>query len=359
MENYDQYKRVINQIRKLDTLSLVDIASSKLRFIESTHLNNWNGFLPWYLLMLIKLSFEYGGENFPPRQADEKMLIKLINLLHNFEERAHVSILEGENDFGVIRFLRRISFQQFWLQQSLNYWTILRQKEIFCKLSKDDEIRIHIEKELNGLALDTFLELSFIVWAWLSKYPNKYTFDSELLFSNMIYSKQEISSFCSSLSLEQPEVKKHLTERKQKIENAFFQLLEVTPFTKHPFLKIENKYLVYSKKVLAETISNCFYDKVKTEGGNKLAQKFGFLFEGYIDKCISTINYNFYKEKDLQKEFPNKKVTDFLIPFEDMSLMIEAKAVEMRPIAKVNPVEDVLQNELKDSIIKGVIQGFS
>jgi len=58
-------------------------------------------------------------------------------------------------------------------------------------------------------------------------------------------------------------------------------------------------------------------------------------------------------------QFPDDKVTDFLLPFEEFNLLIELKAIEMSPIAQVNPTNEVLENELQESVCKGVVQGYS
>ena len=150
-----------------------------------------------------------------------------------------------------------------------------------------------------------------------------------------------------------------LRNRKQVIENPYLQLLETSPFIRYPTLKLDNRYLVYSQKLLKETISNIFYDVMKTEGGSDLAELFGKILENYIDRGLATLNIEYHVEKKLLSAFPDRNVTDFLVPLSDLTLLIEVKAVELRPIVKVFPADKPLQHELEDSIIKGTIQGFS
>ena len=155
------------------------------------------------------------------------------------------------------------------------------------------------------------------------------------------------------------EVEDYLKNRKQLIKNPYLQLTEMSPFVRYPLLKLGDEYLVYSYQVLKETISNIFYDVMKSEGGSPLAEEFSVVLERYVDRGVASLGIEYYVEKDLFHAFPDENVTDFLIPFSDFTLMIEVKAVEMRPIVKANPKNKPLQRELEDSIIKGTVQGFS
>jgi hypothetical protein len=154
-------------------------------------------------------------------------------------------------------------------------------------------------------------------------------------------------------------VKKYLRERKKAIENPYLQLTETSPFIRYPVLKLDGSYLVYSQKLLKETISNTFYDVMKAQGGSDLAKKFGFILEEYVKRDLASLKQDYYSEKELSRTFPGVNVTDFLVPFSDLTLFIEVKAIEMRPIVKVSPKNKSLRRELYDSIIKGTIQGFS
>ncbi|BCY17687.1 hypothetical protein hrd7_15360 [Leptolinea sp. HRD-7] len=282
-----------------------------------------------------------------------------MNLIDNFEGAETNPFLLGDRPTDIQKFIRTLAFQQFWIQKKFRAWTISRQKVLFCSLPTDNPIRKTIEESLKLDDIEYFLELSWLVWAWLMNNPRAFIFSPGDLFHNLDYSKHEINSFCSAISLLPDDVKKFLNNRKQLIENPFLQLTEISPFVRYPFLKIEEKILVYSQEVLKETISNIFYDVMKSEGGSSLAEKFGTELEKYVGRCISSLGFAHYIEKDLFRAFPKENVVDFLLPFSEFALLIEVKAIEMRPIVKVNPKNKPLQHELQDSVIKGVIQGFS
>lgn len=359
MGDRKEFNKIQHQLEKLDIYSLVMAAMSKLREVEAKPINELNGFYPWRLLLLIKWAYEFGGVRHPLWLVDENMLVKLLNLIHDFEGAEPNPFLEEGTVLGVQKFLRTIAFQQFWTQIKLGTWAISRQKILFCDLSPDDPIRLNIERAMNGLDVGIFLELSWLVWTWLMKNVKNYVFRSDSMFQNLQYPKSEIEAFCSALSLSPIEVKIYLKNRRQLIKNPFLQLTEMSPFVRYPFLKIGDEYMVYSQQVLKETISNIFYDVMKLEGGSTLAEKFSLKLEKYVERGLSALGISYYNEEDLFRVFPGENVTDFLLPFSDFTLMIEVKAIEMRPIVRVNPENKSLQRELEDNVIKGTIQGFS
>ena len=359
MSSFDQFKRVRNQIRKLDTLSLVYTATAKLHEIDTKPFEEWGGFLPWRLLSLIKWGFEYGGENYPLHKADKNTLGKLMNMLHEFEDAETDPFLKENSFTGLQKFLRTRAFQQFWSQNPLGHWIIARQKVLFCDLPSEHPIHINFEQSMKGIRMIDFLVLSVSLWSWMKMESNDIRFQPEILFQNLGYPKDIIFSYCNAISLTPYGVKNYLRERNKAINNPYFQLMEISPYIRYPILKLNGSYLVYSQRLFNVTISNTFYDVMKAQGGNDLAEKFGFILEEYVKRDLASLKLNFYTEKELSRTFPRVKVTDFLVPFSDFTLFIEVKAIEMRSIVKVSPKNESLRRELNDSIIKGTIQGFS
>ena len=98
---------------------------------------------------------------------------------------------------------------------------------------------------------------------------------------------------------------------------------------------------------------------MKIVGGSALFERFGQVFENYIAKSFNSIPIKFLSEKELMRSFPGKKVTDFLIPYKEFNLLVELKAIQLNQIARVNPSNSILNTELRDSVCKGIIQGYS
>lgn len=359
MDSFEAFKKIRNQLRKLDRDSLVIIVIQKLRSIEGKEPNEWHSFLPWRLLLLLKWGFEFCGENYPLIISDELMLAKLINKVHTFEEAEQNPFLEQGDVGGINKFLRTLSFQQFWLQREMYYLDIARQIELFCNLPPDDFLRHEIENYLDGMDLKEFISFFWLIWVWAAEKPTNLAFNNEIIFGNTRITDEVINKFLGLISLQANEIKKYLQERKDKIKNPYFQLLERSPFVRYPILRSNNGYLLYSEKLIIEAITNYFYDTMKTIGGSNLFERFGQIFEEYISKSLNFINDEVISERVLMRSFSGQKVTDFLIPYTEFNLLIELKAIELNQIARVNPTNAILSTELRDSICKGVIQGFS
>lgn len=357
MSFHDKFKRVRNRLSKIETMSLIQLCSVKLHEIENKHISEWGGWLPWNLVLLIKWSVEHGGKQYPTRQATKTVITKLMNLMND---------LPSENVFlkdtgigGLQKFVRTTAFQQFWYQTRLNSWELSRQYLLFCEIPKEHPIQKNFENNL-GLNTKRFLELCLLLWTWLGKNQNNIAFKPSVLSSVTNFTREEIISFLNSISLTLEELKIFLNERKQRIENPYFQLTEVTPLTRFPLLRDnQDNYLVYSRRIFERTVSSFFYDITKDTGGSLLSEQFASLFEKYIDQNISSLSLNYYPETELYKQFIKEKVTDFLLPFDDCTVMLEAKAIEMRPTVQVYPGNKQLERELRDSVVKAAYQGFS
>jgi hypothetical protein len=356
--SYLAFKKLRNQLGKYDVISIVAEASKKLREIENQSFDKFDGWLPWYLLLLIRWGFEYGGAQYPRKSVDEKALSKLINLIHDLEGVNVNPFLKQRTITGVFKFLRTIAFQQFWLQGSMGRWDLARQNILFCKLTSDSPIQKRFI-DLFGISMSDTLIMELLLWSWLIEEKNPILFSKSSIFGNTIYTASEVSSFINTISLPLNKVNYYLGTQKQAIRNPAFQLSEQTPFVRYPCLQIEDQLIIYSRRVFEQTINNLFYDVMKSEGGSEAAQLFATVIENYVDKALGYAFKEFLNESVLKKNFPDQKVTDFLLPLEECTVLIEVKSTELRPLVRVNPETNSMKKELKDSVIKAALQGFT
>jgi hypothetical protein len=98
---------------------------------------------------------------------------------------------------------------------------------------------------------------------------------------------------------------------------------------------------------------------MKTDGTSALSELFAPVLERYVGKSLGQVFDEYYTESELIRCFPGSKVTDFLLPLENSTVMIEVKATEIKPSIKAFPETERLVRELKSSIIKATIQGFT
>jgi hypothetical protein len=358
VDSYSLFKPIRNKLGEHDITSLVINATKKLHEIENKTPADFRGWSPWLLLLLIKWSYEFGGQKYPSKSVDESKLAKIITLIKNFEESFQTSFLDEAKIYSVPKFLRILAFQQFWFQSGFGTWHITRSLVLFCSLPSDHPIQKAFFKVMSISMLD-FLELGFLVWVWLKKGKSRIKFDPDYIFSLSTYDPKTIEAFLHGISLLIDEVNDYLRNRPQAIKNISLQPNETTPFVRYPLLKLGNEYLVYSRRVYEVTLGNIFYDIMKREGGSSLSEQFASELEKYVKNAFLQVKLKFYSEVELKYHLKGEKVTDFLLPFDDCTVLLEIKSCEMRPSVKVNPKTQQLINELQDSVIKGTIQGIS
>lgn len=355
---YDSFKPIRNQIRQYRKLDLIISCSNKLRMLENQSPSHYKGWVPWHLLLIIKWTFESGEVNFPPKLLTENGLIKIVNLIHDLDGKHQGYFLRLGNTAGLFKYLRVMAHQQFPLQLDMGKYTLARQHLLFVRLPSDHPIKTMFRKT-HGMDMDTFLMLSFILWAWFVQDGKPSLFFSKHLFKNTTFLPQTIDQYLATISLTLETAPKYLNERNQRIEKLFLQLGEETPFVRYPILKVGENYLIYSRRVFESMIQNLLYFETKKANSGRLCNEFGELLESYVENALSEMGVLYIPEKELMRQFDNSKVTDFVLPFADCTLLLEVKAVEMRPLVRVSPTNENLINELKDNVLKGVIQGYS
>jgi len=101
------------------------------------------------------------------------------------------------------------------------------------------------------------------------------------------------------------------------------------------------------------------YDKLKDHAAELFSPEFGHIFEQYIRTGLEYAGLSFSDEKQLQKKYPDSLVVDFVIPSDGSNVLIESKAIELSPLARVAPDARVISSNLRDSITKAIKQGLT
>jgi len=354
---YEAFRPVRNLLRKYDSVSLAKQAAAKLRRIEAEPCDEWRRWPPWLLLLLIKWGFEFGGSQYPPRAVGERDLARLINKLHDFEGACGSPFLGGGRS-RPMKFLRTKAYQQFWMQTVFGSWDLVRERVLFARLPPEHPFRAQLTKHV-GLAMDDFAELALVLRAWLEKTPANIQVNPDTLFANLKVPADTKAAFIDALALQPEDVTRFLGERSQKVRNPCFQLSEPSPLDHYPLLTLGEDQLVYSTRLFERTISHFFYDQARLIGGSEGAELVAKLLEQYVAESLSSVPMPFYRESELRHAFPSHKVTDFVLPRDDFTLMVEVKATEMRPSVIAFPANEQLIRELRDSVIKAAVQGYS
>jgi hypothetical protein len=356
-EPFEAFKPIRNLLGKYDSVSLALEAATKLHEVEVRPVQEWRTWCPWLLLLLIKWGFEFGGSQYPPKAVGERDLARLINKLHDFEGVCGSPFLGGDRP-ELMKFLRTKAYQQFWMQTTLGTWDFVRELVLFSHLPPEHPFRAEVTNHV-GLAMGEFAELALALWAWLEKTPANIRFNPETLFGNVKVAANTKACFIDALALQPEDVTRFLEERSHAVENPCFQLSEQSPLDRYPLLALGKERLVYSKRLFGWTVSHFFYDQARLIGGSGGAEVVARLVEQYVAASLASVSIAFYGPSELRRAFPRQKVTDFVVPRDDVTLLVEVKATEMRPSVMVFPEDERLTREHRDSVIKAAVQAYS
>jgi hypothetical protein len=165
-QDYHIYKPLRNQIKKFDPESVILQCISKIHEISKKPIYENTGYLPWELLFLIKF-VALDGEIGVGRKADVHTLPTLLNLIKDNIGNCTKFIDQGEPS-GMNKFMRRIAFQQFCFQFGPNKADFGRQIFLFKNVEWKYPIRGKF-KEITGVDIEDFLEISFAIWSIFSR----------------------------------------------------------------------------------------------------------------------------------------------------------------------------------------------
>lgn len=87
--------------------------------------------------------------------------------------------------------------------------------------------------------------------------------------------------------------------------------------------------------------------------------KFGPIFENYVDKNLEYAGINFKSENELKNILgSDSKVVDFLSRENEKSILIDAKGVKMNYLGKVSHRPNIIKRKVKTSAVKGIKQAY-
>ena len=89
-------------------------------------------------------------------------------------------------------------------------------------------------------------------------------------------------------------------------------------------------------------------------------EKFGVIFERYVEDGIKSTSLTYYNEKQLKQLLnPKEKIVDFIITEPSLNVFIEAKGVELSYLGMVSHLSEVVTDKTRTSALKGVEQYYS
>lgn len=355
--DYSIYKPLRNKIRKYNPESVILQCVNKIHEISKKPIYENTGYLPWELLFLIKF-VALDGKIGAGLIADNNTLPSLLNLIKDNIGNSKRFMDTGEPLF-LNKFMRRIAFQQFHYQFGHNKADFGRQIYFFKNVEWKYPINEKF-KEITGVKIEEYIEISFVIWTIFAGEKVQTFVDKVMLKSLVnIYGNDVLDAYLGAMSLDADGLKKYVAGEYEKCGDIEQQYYEQTPLKTYPLLKIGYRYYCYSPYVLKEKIKNFMYDILKANDSVNFSNEFGYKFEDYIHKCLKCLDDKLIVEKTLKGYFPGSKVVDFVLLYEDCTVFMEVKAIELSPDARVNPTNLILNKRLETSIIKSFRQIYS
>jgi hypothetical protein len=282
-------------------------------------------------------------------------LAHLMNLMHDLNGSIR---LPSEFD-NIFLFFRNIAYQQVWVQEDFLSARFARQRLIFGNLVQSHSLRSHF-LEITKIEIETFIELSialitaFIIQkkSWITK--NWFSSVSE------IYGDEVINFYLDCISLDLSSARKWLLDQKSGESSINYQYFEQSPLKRYPIIWFDNKIIPYSRELLSQCLNSFIFDVLRDRSPSEFMDKFGLIFEEYVERCLRYIHKDLIKEEDIQSNLgASEKLVDFLIEDHNKTILVESKGVELPFVGMVSHIAEVVRDRTKTSIIRGIDQAYA
>jgi hypothetical protein len=350
-EYYAAYKKVRNKFRKYRYHELIGEA---LEYINAPAIDKIDPIrrLPWMVMLFIK--WVLLDDQYPNTKGKITTKHDVTSLLQEMYEMSDKLRMPTEYDHYSL-FLKNIAFQQFIYQVDFYYAHLSRQSILFSELDKNHYIHKEFVKH-TGLEVQDFLDLSLMTLARFL--DTNETFLPEKWFSNVNakYSTKKINSFLVAISKDINDIRQTLLSNDNGKRLAA-ENYELTPFIEFPLIKVAGKYILTNKNILFRRLEYFVYDIMRSIDAAKFMDKFGELFERYVEQSLKYSEATYITEKEIKKLLgPSGNQIDFLIRDGASNIFIDAKAVEMNSHGKTTHSTEILRHKTKSSILKAIKQ---
>ena len=337
-----RHKRIVNKLRKINKTHLFQKCSNAV--FHGFKAGQLSG--PYFhYLTALKWGLKYSRNTNKLKPQHDVIIYKItkqINELMSYHDLADFK----KHDFIIFNVL---SYQQFRFQRMDFQETLLRSKIIF----EDKEFKSKYSfnspfKQETGIAIHQFYDMLYYTYITLEKLQEPYIPKSFTTAMNLLFGEQPSQAFIKMMTLTVRKAN-HLTEISNKrIKYEPAQCFDNEVFFNYIFYRINNDFK-YSNTAILTNSAEVFVSNILKNTLGSFGNEIGTRFEKYVEKCLAHSNLEFRTENELRKQYKDQKVVDFIL---DKNILVECKAVELKPHVSVHPSTIKLSNELKKSIVK-------
>jgi hypothetical protein len=350
-EYYSFYKKLRNKFRKYNSRDIIDSCVSYLYKPEKDKISQLQKH-PWLVVLLIK--WVILDDDFDSKGGKKLTSNAFLEILQYMRDLGAKTRLPTQFEHTTL-FMRCISYQQFIYQHEFSFSHLSRQKLLFGSLPSNHYINKQFKAE-TGLEISVFLELVLVV---LTRFMTNNNSNLQISWFDSVsssYSKDNVTDFLNVTSITLEELRKELkhTDDNQRRASEYY---EQTPFIEHPLIRNDNNYISLFPILLYRSMEHFIYDRMRKINAAKFMDKFGEIFERYIENTLIYSNSDYINEKGVTTLLGHDgNLIDFIVKEDNANIFIDAKAVEMSYSGKVAHLSQVLKDKTSKTVIKAIQQ---
>jgi hypothetical protein len=340
-----------NTIRnKIRTFTYDSLASLLLQLLKNQEASERVSPI-WHPLVLLKWTLEFAGQK-DSKHATPQDINKLMNMIDELEMTHQTFNMMSNTSFT--KTFSILSFQQFSYQESVEWDTFSRQYLLFVGIPGRHSIASVFEKQ-TGVTVVELLKYFFVLWAFVmndafpkEKYRGYLPRGLQALMGQH-FGRLTAERIYNLLLISKSNAHTAFLEDKRQVKIYALQTFDTSFFTRKPFFLYRDSTYIPHRDILNQSFSYFIYDYLKANDDD-FTTELGARMEKYMKLGLEESNTPFETENELKKRFGREhKVVDFVI---DDCVLIEAKAIELKPSVGVDPRDHILGNELRQNISK-------
>lgn len=342
------FKPIRNKIKSFSYDSLAILLLNSLKYLEKQ--DNLTAF--WHPLLLLKWTIEFAEDKYPPKIAKKDDVTKMLKKIGELE-MSHSTFYPDSYD-SLRKSMTILGYQQLMYQELCSWDVFARQVVLYLHCEHKFEIDISFNK-LTNLKIIEFLQMLYYIWYFIFRNEVKeikyygYVSNNMLAFIENQYGKQKLQAFLDLLMICRENIHSVLESDKRNVRNYNLQPFETSIFTRKPLFLFRDKYYIPHKDVVKHTAKYFLYEFLKSKE-ESFTTEFGIRMEKYLELGLRELNINYINETELKRTIGrNNNLVDFIV---DEQILIEAKAIEMKPYVGTNPTDELLANEFRQNITK-------
>ncbi len=360
------FDQIRSQLEHLNGEDLIKHLLFKLNDPDATSMEQISQYEPRHLLLLVKWTVLYG--DFSSLRQEEPVAEVQVQHLVNLTKRLSDHVSEFTTLSDVHRYLRKVAYQQFWIQQRESIpFGIARQHVLFGNLETNHRFQNRFA-DITGISIRNFLNMSTAIFSYLLIDDSRVLIMKEwFLAEAQEYGWDTVEQFLDTISITaegaRSWLEKHEKDKHESFRTVANEYFERSPFVRYPLFKHGDYYFVISPTLLLHSLSSFVHDVLRKSNADAFMAKFGDMFEELVKRSLRSVELDVLTEDDLICHFgrnPNQKVVDFLVVDSGCNIYIEAKGVVMRWEGMVAQLPHTLRNERSmRSILKAIKQACS